>query len=348
MSLYAVEDVGDAIEATKAFLLPVDWSRWLRLALIVLFVGGGLGLQSPANFGTSSTDFAGTDAGPGETGSFEPADVPADLPAPIPVDNFWLLLGAVVAVAILISLVLGFIGAVMEFVFVESLRRDAVRIRRYFGRYWRAGFRLFGFRLGVSLLGLAAVAAVGAAVALAFFGGVPTDPHPAGVVGAILVLVPVFIVVFALVSLVNGFTTAFVVPIMLAEDRTVLGGWRRFWPTLRGQLKQYGAYVLMAFVLTIAISLITAIAMGTGAIALLIPFALVGGIVFVAGGAQLSLAIGAALAVLALLYLALVISLLALVRVPLQTFLRLYTLLILGDTNVEFDVIADLRSQIRQ
>ncbi|MFD1587855.1 hypothetical protein ACFR9U_12765 [Halorientalis brevis] len=347
MSLYAVENVGDAIEATKSFLLPFDRSRWLRLALIVLFVGGGLGLQSPANFGTSSSDFADTEAGPSDEG-FEPTEVPSDLPDPIPTDDVWLLIGVVIGVVILLGLVLGFIGSVMEFVFVESLSRDAVQIRRYFGRHWRAGLRLFGFRLGVSLLGFAAVGLVGAAIAVVFFGGVPTDPIPAQILGAILVLVPVMIVVFTLVALVNGFTTAFVVPVMLAEDRTVLGGWRRFWPTLRGQLKQFGVYVVVAFVLTIAISLIAATAMGIGAVSLLIPFALVGGIAFVAGGAHLSLAVGAVLVVLALLYVALLVALLALVQVPLQTFLRLYTLLILGDTNEEFDVIADLRADVRQ
>ena len=346
MTLYAVENVGDAIEATKAFLFPFDRSRWLRLALIVLFVSGGLGLQSPANFGTSSSDFADTEAGPNGEG-FEPSEVPSDLPDPIPTDNVWLLIGAVIAIAILVSFVLGFVGSVMEFVFVESLSRDRVRIRRYFGRHWRAGLRLFGFRLGVSLLGFAVVGVVGAAIAVAFFGGIPTDPVPAQILGAILLLVPVMLVVFALVALVNGFTTAFVVPVMLSEDRTVLGGWRRFWPTLRSQLKQFGVYVVMAFVLTIAISLVAATAMGIGAVVLLIPFALVGVIAFVAGGAHFSLAVGVVLAVLALLYVALLVALLALVQVPLQTFLRLYTLLILGDTNEELDVIADLRADVR-
>ncbi|WP_136716589.1 DUF7544 domain-containing protein [Halorientalis salina] len=345
MTLYAVDDIGDAIEATKEYLLPVDRSRWLRLALVVLFVGGGLGMQFPANFGTGSVDFGGGDA-PATEGDFDPSTLPSELPGPITAENVWLLVGALVAVAILLSLLLGFIGAVMEFVFVESLHRDAVHVRRYFGRYWRSGLRLFGFRLGVSVLGLLVVALVGAAVALAAFGGIPTDPGAAQIVGAIVVLVPVMLITFALVSLVNGLTTAFVVPIMLAEDRSVIDSWRRFWPTLRGQLKQYGVYVLMAFILTIAVGILTATAMGAGAIALAIPFLIVGGIVVAVSG-HLSLAVGVALAALVVLYVLLVVALLALIQVPLQTFLRLYSLLVLGDSNEAFDVIGDLRADIR-
>jgi hypothetical protein len=346
MTLYAVDDIGDAIEATKQFLLPVDRSRWLRLALVVLFVGGGLGTQFPANFGTGSADFGGGDA-PAAEGDFDPGTLPSELPGGITAGEFWLLVGALVAVVILLSLLLGFIGAVMEFVFVESLRRDAVHIRRYFGRYWRSGLRLFGFRLGVTLLGLLVIALVGAAVALAAFGGIPTDPGAAQILGAVVVLLPVMLITFALVSLINGLTTAFVVPIMLAEDRSVIESWRRFWPTLRGQLKQYGAYVLMAFILTIAVGILTATAIGAGAIALAIPFLIVGGIVFVVVGGHLSLAVGVVLAALVVLYVLLVVALLALIQVPLQTFLRLYSLLVLGDSNTEFDVIEDLRADIR-
>jgi hypothetical protein len=153
--------------------------------------------------------------------------------------------------------------------------------------------------------------------------------------------------VFALVSLVDGFTTAFVVPVMLLEDRTVLGGWRRFWPTLRGRLDEYAWYVLMGFLLTLAVGIISTTIVGFGAMALAIPFVLVGGVVFVAGGATFSVPVLAVLGVLALVYVVLFLALVALVHVPLQTFMRSYTLFVLGDTNESFDAIPGLRATVR-
>lgn len=336
MSLHAVEAVGDAVEATQAFLLPFDRSRWLRLALVVLFVGGGFGLQFPLNTGSSTApSVVDADTGPVQV------DSPADLSS-IP-EDVWLVVGAVVAAAVVLGLLFGFVGATMAFVFVESLRRDEVHVRAYFRQYWTDGLRLLGFRLGVGALGLGTLAAVG----LAVFGGVPTDPQPARVFGAILVLVPVGLVVFILLGLINGFTTAFVVPVMVAEDRTVLEGWRRFWPTLRGQPKQYGAYVLVGFLLTVAVGIVSATAISIGAVALAIPFVIVGGLVFVAGGTSLSLSVGVVLGLLVVVYVAVLVTLAALVQVPLQTFMRCYTLLFLGDTDEAFDLIPDLRAEIR-
>ena len=39
MALHAIDDVGDALDATRAFLFPFDRTKWLKLALVVFFVG---------------------------------------------------------------------------------------------------------------------------------------------------------------------------------------------------------------------------------------------------------------------------------------------------------------------
>lgn len=58
------------------------------------------------------------------------------------------------AVLVLVVLLFAFVGSVMEFAFVESLRSEEIHVRRYWTRYWRRGARLFGFRVGLGLVAL--------------------------------------------------------------------------------------------------------------------------------------------------------------------------------------------------
>lgn len=336
MALHTADNLSDAVEATKRFLLPFDAGRWLRLAVITFFVGG---------FGASFSGGGGGNTPPGSVDGEAPAS-PAEALAAVP-DDVFVIAAAVAVAALLVGLLFGFLGAVFEFVFVESLREERVRLRRYMGAHWRRGLRLFGFRLAVTLLGLLLVAGAGALAATTLVTGPIPTWEVSDVLTLLVVLLPAAFAVFALTGLVNGFTTAFVVPVMLAEERSVLGGWRRFWPTLRGNLKQYGAYVLLAIVLTIAIGLLAGVAVGIGAVVLAIPFVVVGAIVVFAAGVSFTTPVLAVVAVLVVAYVLLVLTLAAFVQVPLRTFMRYYTLLILGDTNEAFDVIPDARRAIR-
>ena len=50
---------------------------------------------------------------------------------------------------------------------------------------------------------------------------------------------------------------------------------------------------------------------------------------------------------LALVGALLLVAVAAFVQMPVQTYLRLFALLVLGDANGEFDVIPDLRARVR-
>jgi len=332
MSLAALDAVDDAIDATRSFLWPFDLGRWLRLAVVVFFLGG-TGSVNPVQFGGSSPP-GGTPGEPGQLPS-----VSEILNALSPTE--WLIVGAVVGTILLIGLAFAFVGAVMEFVFVESLRHERVSIREYWGERWRQGGRLFGFRLVVGLLSLALVFGpiVAAVWPLVTGGGVS--------VPAILSAVAFAVVVATLSGLFNGFTTQFVVPVMIAEDRTVLGAWRRFWPTVTGQWKEYAAYAVLRIVLAIAVSVVVGIATAIAALVVAIPFVVVG----LVGAALLGVAelAGWGVILLAVVLFALtmlVVSLL--VAVPVQAYLRYYALLVLGDTEPAFDLFPERRRAIRE
>ncbi|MDX1747968.1 MAG: hypothetical protein R3324_18710, partial [Halobacteriales archaeon] len=266
MPLYALEDLDDALDATRAFLWPIDRSRWIKLALVAFFVGG-----PGANVNTFQYNV------PSDGGSPSGGIPPLQDIGP----RIWLVVGAVVAALLLIALVFALVGSIMEFVLVESLRRETVSVREYWGKRWRQGVRLFGFRLVVGLVVLGSVAVLAAlfllpvAVRTGAIGGVPSGGFS---ILAFLLLLPVVVVLAILVGLINGFTTVFVVPIMVLEDCGVLAGWRRLWPTIVADPWQYLAYAVVGFVLGIAGGVLVALVVGVTALVLLIPFGILGAI----------------------------------------------------------------------
>ena len=325
MRLYAVEDATDALAATRAFLLPFDGRRWAKLALLVLFIASGAGPSAP-----SRLQFTGWPA--------DPPGLPRGLLDALANDP-WLVL-SLAALALLVGLAFALVASLFEFVFVQALRTDEVAIRRNVRRYWSRGLRLFAFRIVVGLF------ALGAFVVLGLFVLVPIamDLAPLAAL-ALVVAVPMAVLLGIGIAVLDGFTTAFVVPVMMLEDRGVLDGWRRFWPTLAGQWKQYLAYAVAVFFLGIALTLLAGIVVAVPLVLLFVPFAIAAWAVL-ALLAESLLQIALFLGLVAA-YLLIAAAVIALVQVPVQSYLRYYALLVLGDTNPDLDVIPVRRAAIR-
>ena len=329
MVLHALEDVDDALAVTRAFLWPVDRTTWLKLAVVVFFVGG-----PGAGFNTVQYNVGGGgDAAP-PTG--ELPEVGADI---------WLIVAAAVVAALLVGFVFALVGAIMEFVLVESLRSREVHVREYWGRRWGQGVRLFVFRLVIGLFVLGSVLLLSALFLLPLLGFGEAAAVP-GVL-ALLLLVPVFVVLGLLVGIVNGFTTVFVVPIMVLEDCGVLAGWGRLWSSITGAWTQYLAYAVVGALLSIAGGLLVGLLTGLLAIVLLVPF----GLLFALGIGLFTVAesLGIGLMVVTgLLFGLAVVVVAALVQVPVQTYLRYYALLVLGDVEESLDLVPDQRAAVRE
>ncbi|MEF8807135.1 DUF7544 domain-containing protein [Natronomonas sp.] len=333
MALHAIDDVGDAIDATRAFLFPFDLRRWLKLALVAFFVGGGLN--------TPSGQFGGSGGPSGSPGPGGGGELPASLPS-LPVEAMTLIAVAV-AVVVLLALVFGIVGSVMEFVFIESLRNDAVRVRQYWSDRWRQGLRLFGFRV---VIGLPLLALVVGWMALFVLPMVTNVQQPAFSAGVFLFGLPVLLLAGLVFAVINAFTTFFVVPLMIQRDSGVLAGWRRLWPSMKREWKQYGAFAVFLLVLSLVVGFITSIAVGLVAVVVLIPFAIIGAIVYVA--LSLSTTGTVLLGLLAAGFALTMLVVWALVQVPVVAYFRYYALLVLGDIDSSFDIIPDQRAAVRE
>jgi hypothetical protein len=334
MSLHALDDLDDALDLTRRLLTPVDRTLWVKLAVVVFFIGGpGANLNS-FQFNVPAGDGGATPP---------PGTPPGEMLPQLGGAEIAVIAGVALA-TLAVGLAVAFLGAVMEFVFVESLRRERVAIREYWGERWRQGLRLFGFRLVIGLFVFGSVLVFAAPVVLA---ALSAEVAAAPVLALLVVLLPLFVVLGIVLGLVNGFTTVFVVPIMVLEDRTVLGAWRRLWPTITAEWTQYLAYAVAGFVLTILGGIVVSLVVGVAALVLLVPF----GLLFALGIGVLLVVgpIGLALLVLfGVLYGLALVAVVALAQVPVQTYLRYYALLVLGDIDPALDLVPDQRRSIRE
>ena len=351
MPWYAFDAVDDALDATRNFLFPFSWGRWFRLAVIVFFLGGGsAGLNNVTNIPSSVPSDGGPTPAPGP----DPAPAPGPTPtmseflAPLSdatglsPDTLVLLGAALLAGIVVYVLVAVLASSVMPFVLVDALRTNDVRVRGPFKRRFWKGMRYLFFQLGVFLLLFIPIAvavvllvATNPAAVESFFTGI-------GVAG-VLAALALFVVASVVVGLFLGFTRQFVIPVMIATDSGVISSWRQFWPTLRGEWKQFLVYLFVRFVLQLGVGIATLVVGGILA-AIVVVGALLVGLVVVGAFGGLNAALGSVAGIVALVILA-VLTLLALlvvslpIKILVQSYFTAYELSVLGAAEERFALL---------
>ncbi len=328
----ALQNLSDAIDVTRNFLTPVRKWLWLKLALVVFFIGsGGGGLSFPTSDPTAFT--TDIEDGPATDIDIDVGTAPADL-----------LTGDVVTAIVIVSAIVaalvvffGILAAILEFVFIESLRSSEVHLRQYFKNNFGNGVRLFGFRI---LLNLGLFALIAGPILYLVF---TAESYEAVPIGTILAVGALGALLYIPYILVLKLTTEFVVPTMLQTNRGVLGGWKRFGATFSGSWGEYIVYVILSviasFVASLAVGVLTLFVMALIGIVLGL-FVLVAWIISETLGFIV-------LAVVALLFVILYLVLATLFQVPVLSYLRYYALLQLGDTDADLDLIPDQRAAVR-
>jgi len=366
MALHAVDDIDDAIDATKSFLFPFEKGTWLRMAFVVFFIGGGGGglnnVQSFSNFGNFGGN--GGPSGPSGPGSEFQLTAPLETVLSLPGDltrqvsgpgvpsgapdellaGAGLLVFAVIGLIILLALAYGILSNFMEFVLTQALIDREIHVRRYFSEHVGDGIRLLLFRLVLGIIWLGIALVIGAAGFFLVLGG---DAANVGA-SSVLALSGLFIAVFAVLAvtygIVFGFTTVFVVPLMTADNDGVLSGWSRLWGSIKSHPKQYLAYLFFSIVLQIGVGIVSAILGIIALIVVAIPVGLAAFGLYLAIEGTVGIVVAGGIGLLGGLVF---IVLGALIQVPLTTFLRYYAMLVLGDIDADMDPMPEVRSDIR-
>ena len=290
---------------TKRYLTALGVGGWLKLGGVVLLLS--IGAASGMNFlGVLSPDPS--------TGAVD-----------------WQQLAGPAAIALAVVGVLGYIAAVADFVFVGSLRSGRLPIRSYAKANLRRAGWLLAFRAAITLGAIAIVAGVVAATI-----GLPPSPATEPSHGESL-LIGLAAAVAAIGWLTVGtLTNAFVVPIMQYEHRGPLSAWRRFGRAITGRWAAVAVFLLVAVVISTVV--------GIGLFILSFVIWLVGGLLLVGGGV---LVVENAPALEPLVAVVLVATYLgyryavSVLRAPVQSYLRYYALLLLGDAEPALAMIND-------
>ncbi|MFB6223810.1 MAG: hypothetical protein ABEH86_09100 [Haloarcula sp.] len=363
MALHAVDDIDDAIDATKSFLFPFRKRIWLRLAFVVFFIGGGgsglSNVQSLSNLG----DFAGN-GGPGGPGSEFQLTAPLETVAALPADvvaqvsepgvppgapeevlaGAGALVFAVIGLILLLILGYGILSNFMEFVLTQSLIDREIHVRRYFSTHVGNGIQLLLFRVALSIIWLILIVAVVMAIFFLVLGGEAANITASAVFTSMGGIIVGFAFLAVINGIVSGFTTVFVVPLMTADDDGVISGWKRLWGSMTGAPKQYLAYLFFSFILQIGVGIVGAILAIISFIVIGIPFGLVAVVLYLVLQGTAGLVAAGSIGVLGLLVFTVVG---VLIQVPLTTFLRYYAMLVMGDIDADLDPIPEVRSGIR-
>lgn len=245
-------------------------------------------------------------------------------------------------VAAIITIVIAYalISSVFQFVFFDAIQNDNIAIRRYFRREILNGLRYFGFIFCISAIFFSLLALPLALILSA---------SPIVELGTLAQRAILFFCYIAYAMVLGSsflvmvmFTTDFVVPVMRVDNCGILSGWRRCIRLFRGRWRQAAVYAGMKIIFLLVMGMIVGILVAVTAIIAGLPVFLI-----IAGQEYPPIGISAH-AVLFAAYICFVTFSGLLYSVPFVTFLRCYSLYVLGGLNGAYDVFAGSASVIPQ
>jgi len=401
MSWYGIAAVDRAFSRTrKALFEPFDFWKWVKLAIIIFFLGG-----SASNFGSpgSNYQFNPEDFGinnheisPGQSNIFpanlldfnslqiksiNPAGVSqtsgiSDISSPsaifeVPeviqrlmllnsdlIPNFFadgisnekiylsalpfaataLIVAAVLGILLLILLLI-YISSIMEFVFVESLVKNNVKLWNYSRRFMKKGFYLFLVRFAIGLVFLVLLV-------MSFLPVIPailnesSEPNLPGLLGGLFWIGGVIILLILFMSIINSFISL-AIPASLYRDTGILPAFSLIFSNFKRSWKEVIVYWLVRLVLGIAISILGLFILGILIVGLGLLFLIIDGIIYFISSAVLSGSSSWILLVpVIIIEIVLFLGALFLLRVPLEVFMKYHLLSFLeawfADINIPF------------
>lgn len=251
---WAFKPVTTAFEKTKKILLePFNVWTWIKLCIIVFFVGGA------SSFGNSFSNlFNYREPAPaGYADMFRNA---------LSNSGLVMLIIALIIVAVIIAILLAYLKNVFSLVFIRTLATGDVHVIRPMKENLGKGFRLFIFTLLLGLFTAAVAIILVVAMVLCLVLGIKTGVGSAGAIALVALLALIIVLLLALLvafcivmAIIIGFTYDFVAPMMLYKGMGVIQGWKYLYSLIKKEWKQFGLYVLVNWALRLIVGIITLI-----------------------------------------------------------------------------------------
>lgn len=244
---WAFKAIGTAFDKTRRILLePFNAWTWLKLMIIVFFIGGGAN-----RLGSQAGNMANYQAGPSDMKAYHMA-----IGSILSNTNLMYILIGVAVLIILIVLLFAYLRNVFSYVLIRALTSGEVHVIRPFIENLGRGFRLFIFTLAVSLLMIAAIVCL----LVPMIGGIVIGARmgSAALALAILLFLALLTIIIALsivVSIFIGFTYDFVAPMVYFKGMGIVESWKSLWASIKKDWKQYGVYVISRWVLELGVGI---------------------------------------------------------------------------------------------
>ncbi len=334
---WAFKPVTTAFEKTKKILLePFNAWTWLKLMIIVFFVGTGtsrLGNQFGNSFNYNT--------GPSDT-----AYMDQTINSILSNSTLIAIIIAVVVLAILLALLFAYLRNVFSFVLIKSLTSGDVQIIKPFMENLGKGFRLFIFTLLAGIVTLAVVLVfIGIAILAILMAVKLGTSTAAGIVVLvlaiflILLLILLMIIFSVIMGIFVGFTYDFVAPMVYFKNMGIVESWKWLWASIKKDWQQYGVYVITRWAVELAIGILS--------LFIILPVALIFIAILVFGGMMAaalintSLVLAVIIGLVLLAILAVFVIVMMAITMPIAVYLRYFSLDVLKQIDPSAVVYSD-------
>lgn len=323
MDWYVIDAVGIAYNRTKRCLFePFNFWKWVKLAIILMLVGGGSGHggNSFNSFSNSMDSGYGSGYDSGYGSNYNPLDSIGDAFD----SNFSVAVMAIIALVLFVIIVFMYISSVMEFVLVESLVSNNVKFWEYTRRFLGKGFQLFVIRIAALLLSLLVLAVLLLPFIIIF--GMPSgDYFWLSLIGGMMLIV-FLVIVFAIIASIFGSFISMSIPVALYRNVGVLSAILEVLRKFKLDWQQIIVYWVGRAVLGIIVGIAALIVIMLALLVTLLPFLIVDGILYFLLSSVLSGSEWIVLAPFILVEVILFIIAMALVSMPFGAFLKYHML----------------------
>jgi len=307
--------IDEALNRTRTLLWPPKTGVWIRLAIIALFLGGVV--VNPLRTDTAQSC------------------VPVAMPGPEMIAAYTNLLMTLTAGLLVAGVIYVGISSLLQFIFVDCLSTNTILLTRTIRLRWGKGLRLVGFYLLLLLIIIISMICLTLTILVP---GMQNEHFDLArfmilIIETLLALLVVLIPVWVIAIL----TADFVVPVMIVDDCGIFAGWKRMINLFSGRWMDAGIYTglkillifisgmilgVIIFIISIPLGLLDTVAsVGSGITPILNPT----GIIVIGVGTV-------AMILLSLLLL-----------VPVITFFRYYSLVVLRDLDPTYNLLPRIK-----